>query len=366
MTYIHERKDWPRFRWDASVLAGPLADVSRRQGRLLGRMERIGLSLREDAALVALSEEAVKSSAVEGETLDPAQVRSSIARQLGLSAAGLVPADRRVDGVVEMLLDATRRANAPLTEERLFAWHGSLFPTGTSELKKITVGAWRTDANGPMQVVSGAYGKRRVHFEAPAAGRVLKEMKRFLVWFESKPAIDPILKAGLAHFWFVTIHPFDDGNGRIARAIADMALARGEKSPERFYSISSVIRDKRNAYYQSLENAQKADLDVTEPMLWFINSVGQAIDKADAMTAAVLVKADFWDRHRETALNERQRAVINRLFGAFEGKLTTSKWAKLTKVSQDTAARDIADLIAKGVLRKDRGGGRSTSYSLIV
>lgn len=364
MTYIHQRRDWPSFRWDGSALSAPLTDAARRQGRLLGRMEGVGFKLRDEGALAALSEEVVKSSEIEGEFLDPNAVRSSIARHLGMVSPGGGAPDRNVDGAVEMLLDATKRNNSPLTEERLFGWQAGLFPGGRSGLRKIAVGAWRTDAKGPMQVVSGVYGKPHVHFEAPDAKRVPKEMRRFLRWFEGDDNLDPILKAGLAHFWFVTIHPFEDGNGRVARAIADMALARGERSDKRFYSVSSVIRDKRNAYYRSLEDAQKGDLDVTAPLSWFIASVSEAIDRADTLVSRVFEKAAFWERQRETSLSERQKAVINRLLDGFEGNLTSSKWAKLTKVSQDTAARDISDLLAKRILQKGEGRGRSTYYTL--
>lgn len=364
--YIHELKDWPRFRWDEKALAKPLIEVSRRQGRLLGRMEGLGFRLREEAVLRTLTEDVLKSSDIEGEKLDPDQVRSSIARRLGMDIAGLIPSDRHVDGVVEMLLDATRNFGAPLTRERLFGWHAALFPTGYSGMHKIIVGNWRDDSDGAMQVVSGPEGRRKVHYEAPAAKRLPDEMNDFLSWFDGEEALDPILKSGVAHLWFVTIHPFADGNGRMARAIADMQLARAENSPQRFYSMSAQIRAERNGYYDILEATQKGDLDITEWLAWFLTCLGRAFDNAETLLAGVLAKASFWERHRQKPLNERQSKVLNRLLDGFEGKLTSSKWAKLAKVSQDTAARDIKDLIDKGMLQQDPGGGRSTSYSVVL
>jgi len=366
ITQIHERKDWPAFRWNVETLTKPLADVSRRQGRLIGRMEGLGFKLREEAVLKTLTEDVITSSEIEGEILDPDQVRSSIARRLGMDIAGLTASERHVDGVVEMLIDATRNYSAKLTDERLFGWHAALFPTGYSGMSKITIGAWRNDGDGPMQVVSGPIGKQRVHFTAPKAKRVKREVKNFLTWFENDETSDPIIKAALAHLWFVTIHPFEDGNGRIARAIADMALARAENSVQRFYSMSSQIRNERNAYYDILEATQKGDLDITAWLSWFLNCLDSAFNNSETLLAGVLTKAKFWERHNGTTINERQHKVLNRLLDGFEGKLTTSKWAKLTKVSQDTAARDINDLIEKHILRKDSAGGRSTSYSLLL
>jgi len=306
----------------------------------------------------------VKSSAIEGETLDPEAVRSSIARRLGMDAGGLKPADRNVDGIVEMMLDATRNYDNPFTTERLFAWHASLFPTGRSGMRKIRVGAWRDDGDGPMQVVSGRVGKERVHFEAPGAGQLNAEMIAFVDWFNAGPEIDPVLKAGVAHLWFVTIHPFDDGNGRIARAIADLCLARSEKSSQRFYSMSAQIRRERSDYYSTLERTQKGALDITPWQEWFLSCLRRAIEGSQDTLGAVLEKARFWERFAQQSLNARQVNVLNRVLDGFEGKLTTSKWAKLTKCSQDTAYRDILDLVERGALRKDVGGGRSTSYSL--
>ncbi len=364
--YLWENSAWPAFTWDERSLARLLAHVSKEQGRLLGIMEALGFDLRSEAHLRTLTEDVVKSSEIEGETLAPDQVRSSIARRLGLDVGGLVPADRNVEGVVEMMLDATGNHAEALTEERLFAWHASLFPTGGIGMRKIRVGCWRDDSNGPMQVVSGPVGREKVHYEAPPADRVPDEMATFLRWFEQPGAIDPLLIAGLAHLWFVTIHPFDDGNGRIARAIADMALARSEKSDQRFYSMSAQIRREHKDYYDTLEGTQKGELDVTRWQDWFLTCLLGAIEGAQETLATVLGKARFWERFAKEPLNERQIKILNRLLDDFEGKLTTSKWAKIAKCSQDTAYRDILDLIDRGALQKDARGGRSTSYSLVV
>ena len=362
--YIHELKTWPEFHWNRERIADRLAAVRHRQGRLIGRMEALGFNLRSEATLETLTEEVVKSSEIEGEILDQAQVRSSIARRLGIDTGALAPADRKVEGVVEMILDATRKFAEPLTAERLFGWHAALFPTGRSGMTKITVGAWRDDRRGPMQVVSGAAGHERVHFEAPTAGRLEREMHAFLDWFNGKDSMDLVLKAAVAHLWFVTIHPFEDGNGRIARAIADMALARSERSPQRFYSMSAQIRRERDAYYDILEATQKGDLDITPWLEWFLACLDRAFEGAETTLAAVLKKARFWEAHAGASFNRRQRIIINRLLDDFEGKLTSSKWAKLAKCSQDTALRDIDDLVKRRVLSKDAAGGRSTSYSL--
>lgn len=364
MTYIHERDDWPKFRWQDQALAASLAEVRHRQGRLIGRMEALGFKLREEAVLRTLTEDVIKSSEIEGEELDVDQVRSSIARRLGMDVAGLVPAERDVEGVVEMMLDATQRYNQPLTQDRLFGWHAALFPTGRSGMNKIIVGDWRDDSSGPMQVVSGPIGREKVHYEAPTADRVGQEMAAFIEWLDAKHEIDPVIIAAIAHLWFVTIHPFEDGNGRIARAIADLALARSEQSAQRFYSMSSQIRAERNRYYDLLEATQKGDLDITPWLQWFLECLDRAFDKADDTLSAVMDKARFWDAIKDQPLNERQQRVLNRLLDGFEGKLTSSKWAKLTKSSQDTASRDIDDLIRKGILVRGAAGGRSTSYEL--
>lgn len=363
MTYVWELPEWPAYTQDDRVLAGPLARVSREQGRLLGKMELLGFDLRNEANLRTLTEDVVKSSEIEGEKLDRAQVQSSIARHLGLDIGGLVPTNRDVEGVVEMMLDATGRYAEPLTEERLFGWHAALFPTGRSGMTKISVGTWR---DGPMQVVSGPDGVETVHYQAVPAERVPTEMAAFLSWFEGPGETDPLLLAGLAHLWFVTIHPFDDGNGRIARAIADMALARCEGSPQRFYSMSAQIRRERDDYYAVLERTQKHGLDVTPWQHWFLGCLQRAIESAQGTLGTVLERARFWERFAKEPLNARQIKVLNRVLEGFEGKLTSSKWAKLAKCSQDTAYRDILDLIKRGALRKDPGGGRSTSYSLVV
>ena len=362
--YIHELPDWPDFRWDDAVLAAPLAAARHLQGRLVGRMEALGFEVREQALLRTLTQDVLKSSEIEGEQLDAEQVRSSVARQLGLDIGGLRPADRHIDGVVEMMLDATRHYDQPLTVERLFGWHASLFPTGRSAAHWVTVGTWRDDRTAPMQVVSGPIGRERVHFEAPTADRLDVEMRQFLEWFNSDAAIEPVLKAALAHLWFVTIHPFDDGNGRIARAIADMSLARSERSSHRFYSMSAQIREERAEYYGSLERTQKGTMDVTAWMQWFIGCLTRAIEGAQAALSGVIDKGRYWEKLRSVPLNERQRLVINKLLEGFEGNLTTSKWAALTKSSTDTALRDIQQLVERSVLVRNAAGGRSTSYSL--
>ncbi|MCA7925724.1 Fic family protein [Burkholderia cenocepacia] len=364
-TFIWEAADWPAWRFDLPVLATPLADVSRAQGMLAGRLADVGLALRDEASLAALTDDVVKTSAIEGESLNVASVRSSIARRLGVDIGALAPVDRHVEGVVDMVLDATTHSAASVTEARLFGWHAALFPTGYSGLSRITVGGWRTDASGPMQVVSGPIGRQRVHFEAPPAARVPDEIGRFLAWLNARPAEPLLIRAGLAHLWFVTLHPFDDGNGRIARALGDLVLARADRSPQRFYSLSAQIQRERTAYYNVLERTQRGSLDVTEWLAWFLNTLGRAIDHAHTTLDAVLIKARFWQRCAGVAMNERQVKVMNRLLDGFEGKLTTTKWAALAKCSQDTALRDITELVEQGMLRRSASGGRSTSYELV-
>lgn len=364
MTYIHELADWPNLRWSDQKLVQPLAAVRHRQGRLIGHMEALGFPLRAEAVLQALTEDVLKSSEIEGEVLDREQVRSSIARRLGMDIGGLIETDRNVEGVVEMMLDATQNYIQPLTAGRLFDWHAALFPTGRSGMSRITVGAWRTAEGGAMQVVSGPIGRERVHYEAPTSQWLDAEMSRFLDWFETATP-DPVLKAGIAHLWFVTIHPFDDGNGRIARAIADLALARAEGTAQRFYSMSAQIRIERKAYYDMLESTQKGDLDITPWLLWFIDCLDRAFQGAETILANVMRKARFWESVGPQPLNERQRKVINRLLEGFEGKLTNAKWAAITKASSDTALRDINELLRRGILVRDPAGGRSTSYSLV-
>jgi len=362
--YIHELTGWPKFAWSHEKLASKLAAVRHHQGLLIGRMESLGFQLRAEAVLQSLTEEVLKSSEIEGEILDRDQVRSSIARRLGMDIGALAPVDRDVEGVVEMMLDATQNYAAPLTKERLFGWHAALFPTGRSGMTKIKVGAWRDGKSGPMQVVSGPIGRERLHYEAPTAEKVDREMRAFLAWFGGKENVEPVIAAAVAHLWFVTIHPFEDGNGRIARAIADMALARSEKSPRRFYSMSAQIRTERKAYYETLERTQKGDLDITDWLLWFLECLDRAFGGAEAVLANVMRKARFWDSVAMEPISARQTLVLNKLLEGFEGNLTSSKWAAFTKTSPDTALRDIEDLTKRGILMKDRKGGRSTSYSL--
>ncbi|MDE0034953.1 MAG: Fic family protein [Deltaproteobacteria bacterium] len=364
--YIWQRPDWPQFQQDTGRLAKRLARTRHRQGILLGRMQALGFEMRSEATLRTLTEDVVKTNEIEGETLVPDQVRSSIGNRLGLDVGGLPAPDRNVDGAVEMALDATRNHAAPLTEERLLSWHAALFPTGRSGMRRIRVGQWRDDADGPMEVVSGPIGRQRVHYTAPPADRLGDEISRFLDWFQDTQPMEPVLAAGVAHFWFVTIHPFDDGNGRIARAIADMALARSEQSPERFYSMSAQIRLERKTYYDILETTQKGGLDITDWQVWFLECLARAIENAQHSLATVLTKARFWEVHASDMLNERQVKTLNRLLDGFEGKLTSSKWATMNRCSQDTANRDIRNLIERGILVRSDAGGRSTSYELFT
>jgi Fic family protein len=364
MPYIYENPGWPDFTWDSETLAGVLAAVRHKQGRHLGKMEALGFDLRAEASLTALTEEVVKSSAIEEEHLNPEEVRSSIARRLGLDVAGLPRPGREVEGVVEMVLDATQNFDDPLTEERLFGWHAALFPAGHSGMRRIAVGAWRIGDAGPMQVVSGPIGHERVHFEAPAAGHLEAEMKWFLAWFNGSSEVDPVLKAGVAHLWFVTIHPFDDGNGRIARAISDMVLSEADRTKDRFYSMSSGIEEERREYYRELESAQRGGLDITRWLAWFLGCLDRTIEDADHTLGSVLHKAKLWQQINLRPVNERQRKVINRMLDNFQGHLTTSKYAKLAKCSNDTALRDIRELLERGILVKNPGEGRSTSYRL--
>ncbi|MEO5898471.1 MAG: Fic family protein [Vicinamibacterales bacterium] len=363
-TYIHELADWPRLHWDHRAVSGPLAAASHKQGRLIGQMEALGFGFQEEAVLRTLTADVLKSSEIEGEHLDGDQVRSSVARRLGMEIAGLTPADGHVEGVVEMMLDATQQYDPLLTDERLFSWHAALFPAGRSGMHRIAVGRWRDDSSAPMQVVSGPVGRERIHFEAPPAVKLEDDMRTFLEWFNTDLTTEPLLKAAQAHLWFVTIHPFDDGNGRIARAISDMMLARSEGSSHRFYSMSSQIRLERSDYYGILGRTQQGTLDVTPWIEWFLSCMARAIDGAQTTLAGVIAKARTWDALRTVSLNDRQRLVINLLIDGFDGKLTSSKWAALTKCSQDTSLRDIQQLVERGVLTRDAAGGRSTSYSL--
>ncbi|HEU5289093.1 MAG TPA: Fic family protein [Cyclobacteriaceae bacterium] len=363
--YIHLRSGWPDFKWESERLLGPLAALRAKQGHLLGRLESFGFKLKEEASLQTLTLDVVKSSEIEGENLPEDQVRSSIARRLGLEVARVEVTDQNVEGVVEMMLDATQKSDHKLTKDRLLGWHSALFPTGRSGIRKIVTGAWRDDAEGPMQVVSGPMGKERVHFEAPKAARLKDEMKRFLVWFNDPGKIDPVLKAAVAHLWFVTVHPFDDGNGRIARALTDLQLARADGSKQRFYSMSAQIRKERKEYYDVLEKTQKETLDITEWLLWFIECLDHALDASSEILSGIMKKATFWQVHQQTDFNDRQRKMIGALLDeTLVGKLNNSKWAKMNKVSNDTALRDIQDLLAKHILVKEEGGGRNTSYRI--
>jgi Fic family protein len=362
--YIHQKSDWPQLFWNSEALLMPLSEVRNLQGRLFGKMDALGFQLKSEALLNTLSLDVLKSTEIEGEYLDPNQVRSSLARKLGIEIAGSVESDRNVDGMVEMMLDATQNCNAPLTPERLFDWHAALFPTGRSGIYPIAVVKWREDTTGPMQVISGALGKEKVHFEAPASHLLPLEMNRFLDWFNNKNDIDLVIKAAVAHFWFVTIHPFDDGNGRITRALTDMVLAQSDKSTDRFYSMSAQIRIERKLYYEILEKSQKGDLDITPWLLWFLECLRGALHATEQLLKKVLFKGDFWQKNAEVSLNERQKKLLNKYLDGFDGKLTSSKWAKISKCSKDTAIRDIADLIDKGILKKETSGGRSTNYEL--
>lgn len=362
--FIHQQDDWPNFQWNSDNIVGLLSEARNLQGRLVGKMESLGFDLRTEALLDTLTLDVLKSSEIEGEFLNPHQVRSSIARRLGMEIAGSVESDRNVDGVVELMLDATQNCFRPLTADRLFNWHAALFPTGRSGMHKITVADWRTDSTGHMQVVSGAIGKEKVHFQAPDAELVEKEMTLFLDWFNNNVKTDLVLKAATAHLWFVTIHPFEDGNGRITRALTDMLLAQSDKSNQRFYSMSAQIRIERKEYYEMLENTQKGNLDITNWITWFLNCLINSLKSTDAVLARVLFKADFWAKHSKILINARQKKLLNTLLDGFDGKLTSSKWAKIAKCSKDTAIRDINDLINKGILQKEPAGGRSTNYEL--
>ena len=362
--YIWQASDWPNWHFDLAALAGPMAEVSRAQGVLAGRLADVGMGVRDQANLAALTEDVLKTSAIEGESLNLESVRSSIARRLGVDIGALVPVDRHAEGVVEMVVDATVNCNSPVTRERLFGWHAALFPTGYSGLSKLNVASWRDDLLGPMQVVSGPIGRRRVHFEAPPAARLEGEMGRFFEWINVTSIEPPLIKAGMAHLWFVTLHPFDDGNGRIARAIGDLLLARADGSPQRFYSLSAQIERERKAYYEILERKQKGSMDITEWLFWILDLLHRSVDQAQSTIDSVLRKTRFWNRFAPMALNERQMKILDRMLEGFEGKLSTSQWAAMAKCSPDTALRDINDLIARGVLKKSGGGGRSTRYEL--
>ncbi|MEA5427847.1 Fic family protein [Arcicella lustrica] len=360
--YIHQQANWTNFTWDDATLSVPLGKVRNLQGRLMGKMGQLGFGLQQEAFLATLTLDVLKSTEIEGEFLNPEQVRSSLARHLGMDIVGLVPSNRNVDGIVEVMLDATQNNQSPLSDERLFNWHAALFPTGRSGMYPITVATWRT---GIMQVVSGAMGRERIHFQASEASKVNQEMQEFISWFNGDQVIDPVLKAGIAHLWFITIHPFDDGNGRIARAITDMQLSKADGSPQRFFSMSAQIQKQRNLYYETLEKVQKGTSDITIWLDWFLECLTEALLNTDVILEKVLTKARFWEKHRNTSFNERQQLLLNKLMDNFEGKLTSSKWAKIAKCSADTALRDIQDLMSKKVLQKENAGGRSTNYELV-
>lgn len=362
--FIYQKQDWPNFLWNTERLLTILGKVRNLQGKLIGRMESLGFELRSEATLEALTLEILTSTEIEGEILNPEQVRSSIARKLGMDIAGMVHSDRNVEGVVDMMIDAVEKYSDPLSAERLYNWHYSLFPTGRSGMYNIIIGNWRDDSTGPMQVVSGPMGRERVHFQAPPASKIEAEMFRFIHWVNNEKTIDPVIKAGIAHLWFVTIHPFEDGNGRIGRAITEMLLSRADGVSQRYYSMSSQIRIERKAYYRQLEFSQKGTLDITDWLEWFLTCLFEALSSSDVILAKVLFKHKFWTKWVKTPINERQGLMLNKLLDGFNGKLNTSKWAKISKCSQDTALRDIQDLMKKGILKKEEGGGRSTSYVL--
>jgi len=359
--YQHQHKNWPEFTWDNATLIPYVSMIRDLQGRLIGRMEGLGFELREEAELETLTEDIVKTSAIEGEFLNTDEVRSSVARRLGLDISGLPEASRDVEGVVEMMLDATQSYEDPISKDRLCGWHSALFPTGRSGMQRITAGEWR---KGPMQVVSGPMGREKVHYDAPEAGRLEPEMNQFMLWFNSETDLEPVIKSAISHLWFVSIHPFDDGNGRIARAIADLQLARADRTRQRFYSMSAEILNSKKEYYAILESTQKGSMDINQWIIWFFQRLFDALEASDKTLSKVLVKARFWEQHKTTQFNERQIKMINILLGDFVGKLHSSKWAKMTKVHRDTARRDIQDLMEKGILTVSGEGGRSTNYLL--
>ena len=362
--YLYNNQNWPIFEWNSEKLLPLLSYVRNRQGKLIGKMGALGFELQNEANLEILTIEIIKSTEIEGEFLDREQVRSSIARRLGLDISGLVYSERNVDGIVDLMLDATRNYDKELNKERLFSWHAALFPTGQSGMYKIITGNWRDDSTGPMQVVSGALGKEKVHYQAPPAVQLENEMRIFFDWFNLEQHIDSVLKAAIAHLWFVTLHPFEDGNGRISRALSDMLLARSDEQSYRFYSMSTQIRKERNSYYDILEKTQKSSLDITNWLEWFLNSLLHSIEDSEKLLEKVIYKHVFWLRHSKVSINGRQRKILNMLMDDFEGVLNTTKWAKIGKCSQDTALRDIQDLIEKGILTKTEQGGRSTNYEL--
>jgi Fic family protein len=363
--YIHQHTNWRHFTWQSERIALLLGKVRNMQGQILGKMQMLGFELQDEAVLATLTLNILKSTEIEGEFLNAEQVRSSLARRLGIPISGVLHSERHVEGIVEMMLDATQQYQQPLTAERLCNWHAALFPTGRSGMYKITVGNWRNDATGAMQVVSGGIGREKVHFQAPAAAVLEEEMAAFLAWFNQPDDLDPVIKAAILHLWFITIHPFDDGNGRIARAVADMQLCKADLTTQRFYSMAAQIQLQRNAYYDTLESTQKGTMDITNWLLWFLDCLASAIVASDFTLEKVLYKANFWQKNAHITLNTRQKLMLNKLLDGFEGKLTSSKWSKITKCSPDTALRDVQDLIEKRILQKDEAGGRSTNYELL-
>lgn len=362
--YIHEKDNWPNFTWNEKLVSKKLAETRNLQGRLLGKMESLGFDLQDEAVLNTITLEIVKSSEIEGEILDLEQVRSSVARRLGIALAGAIESERHIDGIVEMMLDATQHYDLPITKDRLFGWHSSLFPTGWSNMHKITVADWRKDTTEPMQVISGAMGKEKIHFEAPNSDIINSEIETLINWIELQNDIDPVLKSAIVHLWFITIHPFEDGNGRITRAITELLLARSDNSVKRFYSMSSQIRIERKQYYEILEKTQKGNSEITEWILWFLECLKNAFESTSELLSKILLKAEFWKVNTKTILNERQQKMLHKLLDGFDGKLTTSKWGKICKCSQDTALRDIQNLMKKGIIQKEKSGGRSTNYEL--
>lgn len=363
--YIYENSNWPEFKWNSEKLLPLLSEVRNLQGLVVGKMGAMGFDLKNQANLEILTQDVIKSTEIEGEILNLEQVRSSVARRLGLEISGLIPSDRNIDGVVEMMIDATENYDKPLTKERLFAWHNALFPNGLSGMYEILVGKWRNDSTGPMQVVSGPLGKEKVHYQAPSSEIIADEMDKLLNWINKKSETDLVIKSAISHLWFLTLHPFEDGNGRIARAITDMHLAKTDNQSYRFYSMSSQIRSERKKYYEILEKTQKGNIDITEWLDWFLNCLLNALKSSETILEKVFFKHNFWMKYSISIKNDRQKKVLNKLLDGFDGKLTTSKWAKINKCSQDTASRDILDLIEKGILFKLQGGGRSTGYDLM-
>jgi Fic family protein len=362
--YLYNNQNWPIFEWNSGKLLPLLSYVRNRQGKLIGKMGALGFELRNEANLEILTQEIIKSTEIEGEILDREQVRSSIARRLGLELSGLVYSERNVDGIVDLMIDATKNFDKELNKERLLSWHAALFPTGQSGMYKIITGQWRDDSTGPMQVVSGALGKEKVHYQAPPAAQIENEMRIFLDWFNLEQNTDLVMKAAIAHLWFVTIHPFEDGNGRISRALSELFLARSDEQSYRFYSMSAQIRKERNSYYDILEKTQKSGLDITNWLEWFLNCLLHAIENSEKLLEKIIYKHYFWLKNSNININDRQRKILNMLMDDFEGVLNTTKWAKIGKCSQDTALRDIQDLIEKGILIKSEQGGRSTNYEM--